>query len=85
MPNMRIINDPTPELPALSVFRTKVNSISDKSNVNMKWLVLSLLKLAEDDAPTSQDEKLRKVLAKLFEPQPTNKMSTVGSSRLFSY
>lgn len=44
----------------------------------MKWLVLALLKLAEDDSPTSQDEKLRMVLARLFEPQPTNKMCTVG-------
>lgn len=83
MPNMRIINDTAPpQLPELSVFRTKVNSVSDKANVNMKWLVLSLLKLAEDEETMSQDEKLRKVLAKLFEPQPTNKMSTVSLARL---
>lgn len=78
MPTMIIANETTPQLPEISVFRAKVNSVSDKANVNMKWLVLSLLKLAEDDGPTSQEEKLRMVLAKLFEPQPTNKISTVS-------
>lgn len=80
MPTMIIASETTPQLPEISVFRAKVNSVSDKANVNMKWLVLSLLKLAEDDGPTSQEEKLRMVLAKLFEPQPTNKISTVRHS-----
>lgn len=77
-----MIKEATPHLPSISVFRSKINSVSDKANVNMKWLVLALLKLAEDDTPTSQDEKMRMVLAKLFERQPTNKMSTVGLARL---
>lgn len=78
MPTMMIVNETAAQLPEISVFRAKVNSVSDKANVNMKWLVLSLLKLAEDDGPMSQEEKLRIVLAKLFEPQPLNKISTVS-------
>ncbi|KAL0631917.1 hypothetical protein Q9L58_009202 [Maublancomyces gigas] len=84
MPTMMIVNKATPQLPEISVFKSKVNSVSDKANVNMKWLVLALLKLAEDDTPTSQDEKLRMVLAKLFELQPTNKISTINTSDIDS-
>lgn len=67
-----IVNETTHQLPELAVFRTKFGSVSDKANVDMKWLVPALLKLAEDDAPTSQEERLRMLLARLYERQPTN-------------
>lgn len=69
---MMIVNETTHQPPELAVFRTKVGTVSSKANVNLQWLVLALLKLAEDDAPTSQDERLRMLLAKLYELQPTN-------------
>lgn len=64
-------------LPEISFYTAKINSISEKETVNVKWLVTCLVGLVESGVESS-DKIVRVLLKKIFEPKITKKTVTVG-------